>query len=565
MPKNLIIMHLDTLDQLWFWQCQTQLRRIWRLKDKSMYFAKCYTEGAATVFALNSIHYGAISGLDHNANYVDSITVGATGRSFVNYLKAEHDYHAAFTLFTGKRLAYRENLIATAFPDYDLIISSDVASDWDETLESWIRSAPGKPFFLFMDGMCDPFHGWASLSFYREHISADIGDMAAAFYRIYDLMLEKIWAVLERNNLEKDTMIVVYSDHGAKVDKYLNSSPQRGRGITCDSSMVWISMFIHNSPLGAGVTDRLATLSDLPATLSGLLFPDAARYDSGLLFKGIDLTREQRSYVVSQNKFALQDTSVRGEETPKSYSITDGVFRLTVSDVKPEKRSGGMELYYEQLDPQNQNDLLEWFRLDGTGAILGFDRAVLRDSNLAYYGGLMNNIAGIDSFSRRYDFLRTTLREHVRMKERNALKTVDGSKNLLSEESFLLAASHWARDVDEGWLDVRQAVRELVAQKRPVMVFGNTRHAYKIIAVLEFYGVAVSGVLDNKTQDSEGIEDIPFFTPAEAAEKFDSVIVVSSLQTMTSDASARTQCEELGFEYVSYFQDILQVKLLKNR
>ena len=115
MGKNLILLHLDDISQLCFWQYHTRFPEIWRLKEKSMYFSNCYVEGGSTIFGVHSLHFGSVAALDVMEKYDKSFFLGSE-ESFVKYLK-ESGYKTAFYSILDRKTPLLDEEISRQMPE----------------------------------------------------------------------------------------------------------------------------------------------------------------------------------------------------------------------------------------------------------------------------------------------------------------------------------------------------------------------------------------------------------------------------------------------------------------
>lgn len=560
MAKNLVYIHLESLPQALFWQYQAELPTLWRMMRESMYFTRCFTTGAATVFAYNSIFRGSVSGVDHLSfyNYDHSHRVNAGGNSLIADLRDGQGYQTAFFF-------YNNHLPAGPMPQEEAGYGFDghfADSPYDEhnaVFRSWLeRLDRARPFAVYLHYLIDMLHHRLPLSVLKENLERTAGDMSALMMRYLDAAVANALERLRERDLLHNSMVVFFGDHGWDYQQRFNS-PRFVQGSYVSSSCSWVPLYIHNSDLGVGVTNRLVSLDDFAATCAGLLgFP----FRGGGLFPGVDITRESRQFAFTQNKFALQSTAVRGDESPKSYAVTDGMYRLVAADVNATEKTGGMALYLEQLDPGNQVDLLDLFVLDASGRVSGLNHEILSRGTLIAYPPL-TNFPGLASLAQRYETLRQELRRYVREKEAAALARPGAEPNVMSEEAFSLAQRGWGREECSRLDDIAARIRNVAAGARTVLLFGSRAFITSyVLAVLAYHDIRVAGILDNMESEQYGcIGDITVYPPDAAARLFPGSRVVSCVCNAKANQVVSRQCRELGFEYISYMEDVIGAAL----
>lgn len=557
MVRNLVIIHLEAMPQLLFWQYQAQLRSLWKLKEDSLYFTRCHTSGGATIFAYNSMFHGTVSAFD-SCEYYDTETchgIRSDRESLIRILHRDHNYQTGF-FYCNYHNAAGPVMMAGADYGFEEYHNCSPFDDSDPVLSDWLdRLQKERPFALYLHNEVDLLHHRLSLPILNRCFESG-GDVASATMEQLDKVVGRLLRLLETRGLLESTVIAVVGDHGWDYQKRFNMQVFR-RGTFATSQVAWVPFFIHNSALGKGVTDRLASLDDFPATMAPLLVP-GLKFDAGSRFPGVDLAREKREFAFTQNKFALQNAKARGMETPKAYSVTDGVYRLIVSEADPVERSGGMELYLEQLDPGNQADLLKLFAFDEDGRIAGLNRDALENMAIRSYPPFVH-VPGLVGMAQRFETLRNQLIRYVREKERDALERLGRDSFIMPEESFRRPAADWSERVPVSLAEIQGRLERIHDLDRPVLMFGSRSGITTfVLSALAHYNIRVVGIVDNSVVDHHGnIDGFVIYFPDEAAKMYPDAIVVSSICSTKYNEQAAAQVRGLGLEYYSYIVDIL--------
>lgn len=561
MYKNLILFHVEAMSRQAFWYYQKCLPTLRKLKERALYFSNCHSAGTSTTFTMASLLWGSGEEFDSSTTRYPRETIpGITPESFVGMLRRKHGYEAHFIFITklgGQGMPY-------APADFDTCTEVVAGEGWECELERLLAARNrGKPQFFLFHNMCDMMHFHVHPSLLRTAIASDIGGMTDFILEQEEQIFAGIVEALQKHDLFDESVVVAYGDHGSDMVRKGDSSAGK-HGTYVSSLSAYVPMFIANSLLGSGTNDCLASLDDLPPTIYRLLFPEEEEtYRPTALFGGIDLTREKREYVFTQNKYALQDPNTRDAELPKGYAVSDGTYRLVIYDADIKEHSGGMELYLECMDPGNQFDLLRLFAFDKKGDIAGFRTDLIR-KELVWYLPFWN-VMGVPALAKRFSGLRNALHKYVRGREAKALGRLPSGMtgHTMSEASFILPASGWT-DGDRKPAAIPDAkFASLAESQRQVLLFG-VQPTLTTVAAATFlaHGVEVVGVMDNN-QSFQGriFGGITVYAPQAAAVKFPGALAVGCVARNISNAEIERQSRELGLEYCSYCRDIIDLEL----
>jgi hypothetical protein len=265
--------------------------------------------------------------------------------------------------------------------------------------------------------------------------------------------LNRILTGLLELGLWEQTVIIGFGDHG---DEPWSHGVNRGycHAIAPYSSICWTPMFIFDNGEHQGMSEKLVSLVDLNHTIGSFMTrgvtdipsEDRKKRDAALeIGEGCDILTQQRSFVFSQNMFALQlehSDPERGME--KGYAITNGDYRLVVSSGGPEGKRYGMELFCDQIDPTNSRNLLDFFELDEQGEIIAF-RCPPDATGMQFRQSFRP--AQTDSIIKAFHMLKPQLIRFIRTKEIKALEKLEmrgkkpneGEYHCFPEKAFLKA------------------------------------------------------------------------------------------------------------------------------
>lgn len=558
--KNIVFLHLETLPQLYFWQYQAYLPTIWNLKEESLYFSRCYATGSATVFAINSLYWGSVAGVDGTEVYNHNAATPSMNNSIIDYLRENFGYTSAFFSVYIHR-EQQDIPLGAYLPAFDEKYSCSFSHEWENKFDDFLRRSRHSPFCVHVHCFMDPVHSCLPHSLFRKNLHADYGDMMAATYAAQDDVASSLLKKLKQYGRMDDTAIIAFGDHGAPfVQNWNDEEPVRG--VEADTQASLIPMFVHNANLGKGTTDRLASLDDLPVTISKALFPECPAYHSGLPFHGVDLAAQNRRYVITQNRYALQKyrDAQEGKDGKKSYGITDGSYRLIVRDVVTGEDGGGLELYDERSDPFNTHDFLQYFALEH-GEISGLSDLLVKSKRAKGYELCFLNPVGMASLKERFTQLRNELQRYVREKEHYALQQPKSSPWIMAEEAFVKARSDDRKDKSI-CIPLAANMQRFIDMNRRILLFGYPQLSPLVMAILEHYGLEILGFLDNNPlRQGDTFDGQTVYSPEEGVRLFPDAIVIGCILTEKNDIIVKKQCEDLGFRYYSYIRDILAFSL----
>lgn len=561
MPKNLFLFHLECMSQSWFWQFQSELPTLWRMKSESMYFNKCYASGSSTIFSMNGISYGSTCGVDHyemaaNAWYEDN-GIGDKAlfpllhdnygyETFLGYAFNVTDEHDDLSNFTFKKTIQHE---------YGLRYDREDSVALRKALEKRVKR--GLPLAAMFTTCCDLGHGaWRARA--DEYID-NVVDMQRKIIQDLDIAVQTILDVLQSLDLMDNSLMVFFGDHGLGIYNRGSRLPW-SIGSSMSAETLWVPLFFRNSAFGTGTCDKLVSTDDMRNTILGDLFPAEAPPQINLPFPGVDLAKENRSYAFSQNKFSLQNEKERYMECPKAYSVTDGKMRLETSVPDWQCKIGGMRLFLDQCDSGNCFDMLDLLLLDAQGNVTGVNRDVYyRISSRGRHLYSYYNPGMLADLARRYKDLRGKLREFVEEKERCAMEKLGRpSKFIFSQTAFTVAESMMKRKALSVTPD---KLRLVFATGRPVCLFGAGKLGRETLTMIrEIYGETPDAVID-RTCDRfpEGLNGVKVIPLREAADCFPDAIVIGCTGSHRMNMEMTIQCENTGLEFYSLVADIFDI------
>lgn len=443
--KNLVLIHLESISNTTLWQYRSELATVWSFLRKSLYFSRFYVSSTSTSMSIHSLLAGNDAINDAHATYQGSSMEHA---QIFGVLAGDFTYSG----YIWKHFAL-EN------------ISPHKSASVDEPALGLMRSS-------YLNNLLIMFRDWLTKmrqndAHFAIHFQNDVTHMAsnedgkttaASFqerfriaFQSLDHSIKLFLALLEEYGFLKDSVVVFYGDHG---DEFWSHKLSRGfcHGIEPYGSLVWTPLFIYDNGENAGTTDEVLSIVDLREMLLKMLIPEAIGW--GFLtgarkspFSGIDREEKKRTLAFSQNLYALQlEYSDIEKALTKGYSVTDGIYRLVVSSGGKREKEGGLEFFYDRLDPSNSRNLLDFFILDSSGNIVALNSPPLVEEkpfSILFSPETIPNLINV------YHHLKSELYAYVRLKETEAIKHNTGQRHVMPESAFRFARKRLRRDYND--------------------------------------------------------------------------------------------------------------------
>ena len=422
---NLVVLPLEGVSQMLFWQYRDAMPFVWRLFRRSIAFRRFFTTSTSAFQSFSDFIHGDFSELDHNLSYPsgEGCLLGRAENLFG--ILAENGYATLGIQHGESRPGYVKDNYFGAWPKACGEFRWHCGYDgFYAECATFIEKAAalGKPFALY----CADRAGTVEDDCPEKRESCLFHERFAKGLSLLDGTIGRILQTLESLSLLQNTLVVVYGPYG--MDSWKHSvSFGKTRGIEPYADLCWTPFFLCLRDNREAV-DVLASSIDIKATILGILFPGRAPGGAGGRFAGINLLSMERNIVFTQNLFALE----RENEGPakglvKSYAASDGDQRLIVSSDGGIAGEGGMELYHDAHDPENARNLLDFFELNQNGDMVAFGRPDIIHPHFtqSFKPHLVKSI--ITS----YNLMRDLLRRLSKVKEEEALRHCAERNNAL--------------------------------------------------------------------------------------------------------------------------------------
>lgn len=444
--QNLVLIHLESISNTILWQYRAELATVWRLMQQSMFYSRFQAASTSSAMCTASLTMGNMTASDFKPRYEDK-------RDFP-YTTAEKKIGNLFadirSLGYQSKYFFLDHFTTRGIIETETnwILSNNTIAlhnAMQQYLTKWRDSQSN--FFLY-------FQNDISHMAFDDEVKIQAKSFTDRFRLAYmqlDASINSLLQQLAALGFWENTIIVCYGDHG---DELWGHALTKGfcHAIAPYASLTWTPLFVYDNGNNIGIDDRLISMIDVRETVIKRIAPDYKPpkqfYEfRDIPFSGINFGKEKREFAFSQNLYALQlEYADRERALTKGYSVTDGIYRLmTVSGGKRPKE-GGLGFYYDRLDPTNNRNLLDFFKLGVDGDIIGFyppPEAACGEFNLVFTPETVRHM--IES----YRILRRELYDYVRAKETEALKYNQTEYHIMPETAFRHSKRRIAKDYDE--------------------------------------------------------------------------------------------------------------------
>ena len=331
--KNFILIHLESLSELIFrtnWQLFSNINKI---IEESVYYSNYFSSATSTLMVISDICYGGM--------YREKCT------------KLENDYHdlenhtslfdeLVDTGYKAKGIIWPElttysKIIKGCILGKNMeVIAAQSYEDFLNIIENNIMST--NQFALFIGN-------FSSHVSYRNVKGNDSYMKWKEGYKQIDDTCGKVFEFLKKAHKEKDTVVVLYGDHG---DDYWGHRFHNGytHAIEPYSSIIHTPLMIYNNYIKR-IDEELISSLDLKNKILAAIMDNQEE--------------NHRKYIFSRNIFANQKADYTA--LSKGYAVANGKYILLTS-------IRGLELYNIKMDPANTCNLLEFFDIDSDGKIM---------------------------------------------------------------------------------------------------------------------------------------------------------------------------------------------------
>lgn len=350
--KNLVILHLESVSRLIYDMNPELFPNVYKFSEKCTRYRNYYSTATSTAMVLNDILYGDFYRIENTQYFGDFIQTHRNAESFVDVLAKQGyrtlgvHYPAALGNEINPGHMYAKQHDLENYPD-----CRKALTDVRETIDQ--ASTDKKNFLIY-------FCNEVSHLCYTDERKFHIKDPTQRWqygYRKIDETAGEILSYLQEKDLLKDTVVILYGDHG---DDFYGHDFNSGYAHSIEpyANIIHTPFMLYDESIGAGeITDTICSL-DIKQLVFNLVGFD--RQENPFVYNRY---RSKREYVFSRNLFAGQtpkkiDGHISGVR--KAYGITTPDYTLILTDE-------GWRMYLTQMDRTCSNNVLDFFWMTKNG------------------------------------------------------------------------------------------------------------------------------------------------------------------------------------------------------
>lgn len=332
MSKNLILIHLESLNRISFEHNINHLPNLKTLLSSSKYYENYFSSATSTYMVITDLFYGNSNIFEQLSNIKDMFSVEINYKDIFTELQ-EHGY---ITQVNGVDIMRNGEKYAKIYaPSAKSAMVPKVSDDFYGGIEKYI--ANNDKFALFLLNLESHLEGYENIPL---KTTGDYCEVYQNRFQHLDSYVGRIIDILKVTDKYKNTCIVLYGDHG---DDFWGHGLHDGytHAIEALPFLINCPLIVWNADQSGECVDDLVSTVDL----------------ANLVKKWIGLDyqdKEKRKYIFSRNLFAGQPT--KSDSLNKSYMVSDGRYALLAS-------SAGLKMYCNTIDPLNSRNLLDFFYL----------------------------------------------------------------------------------------------------------------------------------------------------------------------------------------------------------
>jgi len=391
MPKNLLIIHLESITRHSLAIFDSSFPNVRRLMQDAVVFENFFSSATSTLMAITYLFHGNDLEFDTSSAFEGIKPAGNTRNLFS--ILADRGYDTRFICLNGLHAGGEMR-----FPSWpDDLPPVQATNDFPTLFRLFDELTDAAPFAIYAwDLISHIEHSLALAPF-----SGSLTDQVRRACGVADHAVGEMMAILERKGLLDNTTVVIFGDHG---DDYWTHGFKGGmvHGTEPYTQVTWTPCAIRDPSLAPASSANLASTIDIAPTCLALL---GIGEPGGFGHGGLNLLAQQQEIVFSQN-FTANQPDNRKTGVTKAFAATDDTYVLLAS-------SRGLEMYAWRLDPGNHCNLLQFFDLGQDGELALRERP---DAALHYRAALPRNPRAVASITGRFRALREALSARIAAK-----------------------------------------------------------------------------------------------------------------------------------------------------
>ena len=325
------------------------------LKKTSAFFSQSITYGPHTIAAMHAVFSGTYGNRTGTDSYWSTFKFKKDKfKSLTEYLHDEEYYTLADVVnkLVIPQQGFDEFLIHDELKDNLTLRHCNFLTDMKK------KNSEGKIFFLYlqysnihtgiMNEVLKVYENFSSNYFSNKNINEKRYDKLFYHAEIY---LEAILKKINSLDLDKNSLLLVMSDHGISVGEKVG---ERAYGVFCyDYTLRTFTYFVYPEIQSIEIKQQIRTIDFMPTILDYLNIPQSDKFEK---IDGESLIPLIKG-ITTEEKFAFSETGnplkdKRPPENPNTKSIRTSKWKLIFNEYNNSK-----ELYDLEFDPDEENNL----------------------------------------------------------------------------------------------------------------------------------------------------------------------------------------------------------------
>lgn len=344
MHKNIIFVHLESINNLTFKMHPQLFPNLYKIIDKGAYFQNYFSSATSTLMVVTDLMYGNMYRNESSINMKDGYKETHKMTSLFDYLKDIYGYHTG--MISWPAVCEQEKFVSRKIiGENSEHISLNNYQQFKDAIKQFMGAS--EPFALFIADFATHIE-------YQKHTKRRNASTIVRWKdtrKEADKLCGEIMELLENKKKLNNTIIVFYGDHGDDFWGHrLNNGYTHATEPYANIISTPLIMYIPEYK-GMHIRSELVSTIDIKDIVLSALNEHTDDF----------LNVRNRKYIFSRNRYAGQKAKHLTFE--KGFSVANKEYLLMVS-------YRGMEFYNIILDPQNTWNILEFFEMDKNGNIV---------------------------------------------------------------------------------------------------------------------------------------------------------------------------------------------------
>lgn len=347
MDKNIILLHLESLNNIIYRMNPQFFPNIMRIEQEGLSFHKYFSTATSTWMVISDLLYGGLNQYESCHKLEEKPETFCYESGLLDDFYEKGYQVGAFNHPFFELSEMREQLL------FGRCVEQNAYTSYSEFFNAFkeVMTSRNKYCILISNFLSNfSCHSYL-IPGYRRTGRKRWEDG----YRCLDDMVGEVFQILKETGQEENTVVVLYGDHG---DDFWGRGYRGGltHAIEPTAPLIHTPLIIWEKGMYCGqISSKLICTTDIRNLIERVI--EGEQPENSL----------EHNYVYARNAFAAQP--VREGTFNKGYSITDGKILLMVS-------SHGLEMYDVEMDPSCKFNILNLFEFEQ-------DRIVFKEKELA--------------------------------------------------------------------------------------------------------------------------------------------------------------------------------------